>query len=211
MALEPYAKCYFLPESNIMEDFIKFEDINKPDERHALMDQVTGTRLTLESLYGALDKIIVIDTTPEEIQSQFNITKNLAIYTWHSYSLDPVAQLKTYILIEHALKVKFGKEKWPLPKLIKKAISRGWVKDSGFSHVEVDPENPTRYVSKMIETLPDLRNSAAHGSNNHHQNAVGHIKICSEWINQLFSETSEHNNQVSGTPFNSVLGSKYSK
>ncbi|SNC74479.1 hypothetical protein SAMN04487881_2380 [Marinobacter sp. es.048] len=175
-----------------MEKFIEFEDITKPDERHGLIDDLTGTRLTLESMYQALDEIKLVGFVPEEIQSQFNVTKNLTIYTWYSYSLDPVAQLKTYILIEHALKLKFDKENWSFPKLIRKAISRGWIKDSGFSHIEVDPEDDTKYVRKMIGILPSLRNSAAHGSNGLHQNAVGHIKICSEWINQLFSQEDEH-------------------
>lgn len=176
-----------------MEEFLNFEEICEPDERHRLIDQITGTRLTLESLYESLDRIRLIESVPEEIRSQFNITKNLIIYTWFSYSLDPVAQLKTYILIEHALKIKCGKETWPLPKMIKKAISRGWVKDSGFSHVDVDPSDPTKYVRNMVEILPSLRNSAAHGSNSLHQNAAGHLKICSEWINQLFSHEAKHN------------------
>lgn len=175
-----------------MEEFIKFEEIIEPDERHGLIDQLTGIRLTLESLYRTLDGIKLLDSVPEEIQSQFNVTKNLAIYTWYSYSLNPVAQLKTYILIEHALKLKFEKDNWPFPKLIKKAISRGWVKDSGFSHIEADPQDNTKYVRNMIEVLPSLRNSAAHGSNGLNQHAVGHIQICAEWINQIFSPEHDH-------------------
>ena len=178
-----------------MEEFTQFEDINKPDERHALIDQVTGTRFTLEGLYKALDGINLVDDAPEEIQSQFNVTKNLAIYTWYSYSLDPVVQLKTYILIEHALKIKSGKEKWPLPKLIKKAISRGWVTDNGFSHIKADNENPTKYVEKMISILPIIRNTAAHGSNTLDQRAIKHIQICADWINQIFSDNTGHNKE----------------
>jgi hypothetical protein len=176
-----------------MEEFLKFEEICGPDERHRLSDQIIGTRLTLESLYESLDRIRLIESVPEEIRSQFNITKNLIIYSWFSYSLDPVAQLKTFILMEHALKIKCGKETWPLPKMIKKAISRGWIKDSGFSHVAVDPNDPSKYVRKMVEILPGLRNSAAHGSSSLSQNAVGHLKICSEWVNQLFGHETKHN------------------
>ncbi|QYJ99756.1 hypothetical protein [Shewanella psychrotolerans] len=174
-----------------MEEFIKFSEINKPDERHALLEQVTGTRFTLECLYSALDEITLIAGVPEEIQSQFNVTKNLAIYTWYSYSLDPVVKLKTYILIEHALKVKTGKKKWPFPKLIKRAIRSGWVKDSGFRHIEYDELNPDMYVEDMIELLPIMRNAAAHGSNDLYQGAVLYIQICADWINQIFSSKKE--------------------
>lgn len=176
-----------------MEDFIKFEEIVEPDERHRLIGRLTGRQLTLESLYLALADIKLSDSVPEEIQSQFNVTKNLAIYTWYSYSLDPVVQLKTYILIEHALKIKFEKNNWSFPKLIKKAISRGWIKDSGFSNIELDPEDDAKYARSMIEILPNMRNSAAHGSNGLHQHAVAYIKICSEWINQIFSPKHDHN------------------
>lgn len=176
-----------------MEEFIKFEEIIEPDGRHELIDQLTGARLTLESLYQTLDGIKLLKSVPEELQSQFNVTKNLAIYTWYSYSLDPVAQLKTYILIEHALKIRFERDNWPFPKLIKKAISRGWVKDSAFSHIEADPKDDTKYVRSMIEVLPNLRNSAAHGSNGLHQNAVRYIQICADWINQIFSPDHDYN------------------
>ncbi|CAN0562915.1 unnamed protein product, partial [Ectocarpus sp. 12 AP-2014] len=40
-----------------MEEFIQFEKIIEPDERHGLLNQLTGTRLTLESLYRTLDGI----------------------------------------------------------------------------------------------------------------------------------------------------------
>ncbi len=197
--------CGVMVSRNVtMEEFKKFEEINHPDVRHALIDQITGTALTLESLYEALEKIKLIDEVPPEIKSQFNVTKNLAIYTWHSYSLDPVVQLKTYILIEHALKVKFEKNTWPLPKMIKKAINRGWVKDSGFSHVVEDPGDPAKYVREMVEILPGLRNMAAHGSDDLHQKAVGHIQICSEWINQIFSQESEYDKSSKRDAVNSV-------
>ena len=150
-----------------MEEFIEFEEITKPDPRHRLIDQITGTSLTLEGLYKAISNIELIKTVPEELQSQFNVTRNLAVYTWFSYSLDPVVQMKTYILIEHALRLKDNTSEWRFPRLIKKAINKGWIRDSGFSHIVENPEDKIEYCRKLIDVLPELRNSAAHGTRYH--------------------------------------------
>lgn len=171
-----------------MENFKAFIDINKPDERTILLSRPESAESSLKNLYISLESIVLIDTVPCDIKSQFNVIKNLAIYTWHSYSLAPVVQLKTYILIEQALKMRFKKQKWPLPKLIKKAINFGYIKDIGFYHLNEKDPNSIEYVTSMIDVLPKLRNSAAHGSNSLTPNSVGHIQICADWINQLFYE-----------------------
>lgn len=72
-----------------MEQLKSFEEIIKPDDQHSLIDQVTGTRLILRSLYSAIEEIELNESVPEKIRSQFNVARNLAIYTWYSYSFDP--------------------------------------------------------------------------------------------------------------------------
>jgi len=171
-----------------MEELKKFEEILLPDERHVLLDQITGTKLTLEGLYEAVSAINLTEGVPEEIKSQFNVTRNLAIYTWFSYSFDPVVRLKTYILIEYALRLKDGSGEWRLPRLIKRAISKGWIKDKGFRHFKAKSPESTEYCETLIEVLPKLRNSEAHGSNSLDQNAVMHLQICADFINQLFEK-----------------------
>jgi hypothetical protein len=171
-----------------IEEFKMLDAIVVPDERHALLDQITGTHFSLQILHAQLDAMTLIPATPEEIRSQFNVARNLALYTWFSYSLNPIVQLKTYILIEHALKLRLGHDNWPLPKLIRKAISRGLVCDEGFSHLANVEAGSTKYVRNMIDVLPKLRNQAAHGSNMLSQHAVSHLQICTDWINQIYAE-----------------------
>jgi hypothetical protein len=82
-----------------LEQFKPLSEVTKPDTRHALLDEVTGTQFSLEGLHHALRQLALCLEVPEEIHSQFNVARNLALYTWFSYSLDPVVQLKSYILL----------------------------------------------------------------------------------------------------------------
>lgn len=169
-----------------MEEFKNLDQITEPDERHGLLDALTGRRFTLEGLHAAVKGVELCEAAPEEIKSQFNVARNLILYTWFSYSLDPVAQLKTYILIEHALNIKDGGRDRPLKTMLKRAVSEVWISDSGFRHVTFDPKEPQKYCASLVETLPSLRNDASHGSNMLCQGAVSHLQICADFINQLF-------------------------
>lgn len=169
-----------------MEEFKRFEEIITADKGHALIDSLTGTQLTLEVLYDEVERIELNAAAPEEIISQFNVVRNLALYAWFSYSLDPVSQLKSYILIEHALNIKDENQDRALKTLLKRAVSAGWINDTGFRHVTLDPGDPQKYCKTLVEALPLLRNSAAHGSNMLYQGSVSHLKICADFVNQLF-------------------------
>lgn len=169
-----------------MEEFKRLDDITQPDERHGLLGALTGMHLSLEGLYSVVEKIELNQSVPVELRRQFNVARNLTLYTWFSYSLDPVAQLKSYILIEHALNIKDGNRDRSLKKMLQRAVSEGWLLDSGFRHVTFDPKEPQKYCNSLVETLPSLRNEAAHGSNMLSQSAVSHLQICADFINQLF-------------------------
>lgn len=169
-----------------MEEFKPLNQVTEPDVRHALIDALTGTRLSLSGLHAAVGSITLNDAVPEEIKSQFNVARNLVLYTWFSYSLDTVAQLKTYIIIEHALNIRDGLRDRSLKEMLRRAVSEGWIFDSGFRHVVSNPKDPQKYCMKLVDILPSLRNHAAHGSNALHQKGVAHLQICADFINQLF-------------------------
>jgi len=168
-----------------LEEFINLEEVTEPDERHGLIGQVTGCPYSLEILYKEIEPIILSQTVPEGIRSQFNVTKNLALYTWFSYSLSPVVDLKTYINIEYALKLRLRDEKTAFGNLIGKAVDEGLINDAGFRHIDVGGD-PQEYSKRLVELLPRLRNRAAHGSKELHFNCVDTLRICADFINQLF-------------------------
>lgn len=168
-----------------MEEFLKLEEVVKPDMRHGLLGQVTGCPYTLETLYKEIKPIVLNDNVPDDVLSQFNVTKNLAIYTWFSYSLAPVMDLKTYVDMEHALRLKFDDDKTAFRNLIEKAVSQELIVDHGFRHIDLGA-NFQEYSKRLIRTLPNLRNEAAHGSTNLDFNCILSLGICADFINQLF-------------------------
>lgn len=171
-----------------MEEIKTLQNLLEMDERHELMAQITGHILDQDKLHRAVSSIKLNEEVPADIRCQFNVARNMAFYTYFLYSLAPVVQLKTYILIEHALKIKNGKGKPPFKHLIRLAVENEWIQDSGFRHIE-EPNVENEYCKSLIETLPNLRNEAAHGSNTLVGNCVFHLSSCADFINQLWHKT----------------------
>lgn len=171
-----------------METFKKLSEILVIDERHILLSKITGGLLDVELLHQVLSEIVLNDNVPEKIKGQFNVAKNMALYTYYIYSLAPEVQHKTYTIIEYALKIKanVGK-KMMLKKLLIMAIEQEWISDSGFRHLE-NPDNNNSYCKSLVKVLPDLRNSAAHGQSLLLPDCVGHIEKCADFVNQIFKE-----------------------
>lgn len=170
-----------------MEEFKAFDEITQPDARHALLGQITGCPWTLEALYDEISEIELHDDVPEDLRSQFNVIRNLAIYTWYSYSLDPIVELKCHILIEYALKLKEGSEEYkPFPRRLKKALKEGWIQDCGFRQFKSKPKGSQDICKELFEYLPLIRNMHAHGSNYLDQTAIRELQFCADFINQLF-------------------------
>jgi hypothetical protein len=96
--------------------------------------------------------------------------------------------LKTYTLIEHALKLKVKPEKrMMLGKLLRVALNNGWISNAGFRHIE-NPLPDNEWCEAMLKGIPDLRNSQAHGSSMLVGDCLHHIAVCADFINQLFPE-----------------------
>ena len=128
---------------------------------------------------------------PEEIRSQFNVARNMALYQYFFYALAPEVQLKTYTIIEYALRLRAGTgKKLMLKDLIEKANREGWISDASFRHIDNPrPDNP--YCASLTSVLPDLRNAAAHGSKQLTPNCMGHLEKCADFVNQLFAFQSD--------------------
>ncbi len=173
-----------------MEDFKKNDEINLPDERNLLFGSInteTGKfdRLTLERIYRAVELVELSERAPESVRSQFNVAKNLAVYTWYSYSFNQISELKAYSCVEMALKDRLGKHKYGFRGLIKKAVTLGLIQDKGFEVVR-EPSDSNEYSEGLIDIIPNLRNELAHGSTTLHPGAVFTLQWCSDFINQLY-------------------------
>lgn len=164
-----------------MEEFKKFEEITEIDERHKL----TSDPYTLESLHKTLEKIKLSNDVFSNIRSQFDTAKNVTLYSWFSYDLEALAELKTYILIEYAIRQITNDETSNFKTLLEQVVSREWIKDKDFGHVDCNDDSQ-EYCKKKIEAMRRLRNNAAHGKTNLEPGSVMHLLICADFINQLF-------------------------
>jgi len=175
-----------------MEEFTQFSDITTADERNlffAVIDQSSGTsrKLAIKDIYNSINSIELAEPVPDSIRSQFNIAKNLAVYSWFSYSFHQVSEMKAFATVENALKCVLGKHKKGFCGLLIKAVRLGLIKDNGFTHI-AKPNGPEsiEYSEKLPEIMSKLRNNLAHGGTTLHPGSVKNLLICSEVINQLY-------------------------
>lgn len=171
-----------------MEELKSLDELTEMDEKHRLMGAVCGAVPSLEKMHDFLSQERLNRQVPDEIKGQFNVARNMALYSYYFYALAPEVHLKTYTLIEHALKLKVKPEKhMMLGKLLRVALANGWVSDAGFRHIE-NPSPDDEWCKAMLKGIPDLRNSQAHGSSMLVGDCLHHIAVCADFINQLFPQ-----------------------
>lgn len=169
-----------------MEELKSLAALTLMDEIHVLIGGLTGRVPDLSKRYAHVASITMHDGVPEVIRGQFNVARNMALYQYFMYSLAPEVQLKTYTIIEHALRLRIDpSKKTGLAALLTKAAAEEWIRDKGFRHISsADDSNP--YSRALAHVLPQLRNDAAHGSGHLTPDCIGHLEKCADLVNQLF-------------------------
>ena len=175
-----------------LEKFKLLSKITEPDSRnqhYVVTNTKTGESrpMTIEDVYQSVKSISLSESVPDSIKSQFNVAKNLAVYSWFSYSFHQIAEMKAYSVVEAALKMKLGTHKNGFRGLIKKAVNTGLIKDSGFQHIKSDEES-VQYSSQLPGLMSGFRNNLAHGSTKLYPGSVTDLRICADFINQLFNK-----------------------
>jgi len=185
-----------------MEEFKKFEEITLPDNRNTyfvIINQQTGERREygLKDLYEEIKLTELHEVVPEDIRSQFNVARNLSLYTWFCYSFHNVSTLKTYSTVEMALRIRLDKPEKDRPslwKMMKEAINKGLIKDRHFGHImeqSLDGQ-PKPFVEDLPDAIAYLRNLEAHGSTALGPWSLMVLRICADIINQLFDKTKDN-------------------
>jgi hypothetical protein len=166
-------------------------------------------RLRLEDFYSVAETIQLHEGVPETVRNQFQVARNLIVYSWYYYPFNVTAELCAYIAVEHALRIKAGKTDGSstFRRLLKGAVERGWIRDEGFSHLKrlrerirlynegLPPEfqlqttpQAEEYCKAMTQAMPNLRNALAHGETYLHHSGAMTVRICAELANQLFEK-----------------------
>ncbi len=193
-------------EKFAMEELKDFTEVQKPDERQknfVVMNHVSGDcrPRTLRDIYDAAESMKLHNGVPEKIRSHFATAQNLLVYSWFFYPFNVTAQFLAFVTVEYALKeILKPKKNSSFKKLLSLAVEQGLVKDEGFSYFRekqkineqmfretgMEQEVVGSYVKILRETMPNLRNELAHGSHMLHPDGASSVKICAEFVNQLF-------------------------
>ena len=177
-----------------MESLKPLAELTVPDERNLYFVVTEGSagarRLCQEDIYAVVSEIALHAGVPESIRSHFSQAQNLAVYSWFHYPFHVTAQLLAFISVEFALKHRLNSQA-PFKRLITTAVEKGLIKDHGFA-IAAHRENATEpYVQTLIEVMPWLRNRLAHGASMLHNNSVSSLRICADFINQLYASPSD--------------------
>lgn len=174
-----------------MEEFKSLEELTKMDEKHWLQGKVSNAVPDLKKMHEVLSRERLNEEVPNEIKGQFNVARNMALYTYFFYALAPEVQLKTYTIIEFALTLKTDSSKrLRLRDLLQLAVERSWISDAAFRHIE-SPSVSNEWCKSLQQNMRSLRNSQAHGSPILMGDCLLHIQICADFINQLFPGCSD--------------------
>lgn len=181
------------------------DEILEPDpaqEFFVNINKITGetNARTFRDHYSAVESINLTPSVPDDIREHFDTARNLLLYSWFIYRFMPVAELHAYSTVEHALRKRSGKEKYSLKKLLIFAIKAGWIKDKGFRLYNInemplghEPRNDSKdnkdvqaYCKVILDSMPFLRNSLAHGNIMLNFSAFSILAICADIINQIY-------------------------
>ncbi len=166
-------------------EFKEFSELKEFDPRnfyHVFVD--SGERITLEDIYNNIAAIKLNKAVPEKIVTQFDVAKNLAVYSCFVYSFHEPAKMQAYSTLEFALKdvsmEKNQKSKW-LKWMLKKSLKLGLITEKSF----------TRNVSKeqfleMVDIVVYFRNNMAHGTSTLIDDSPEMLRLCSNIINELY-------------------------
>ena len=169
-----------------MSGLKNLSEIIQMDKSHESMATLTGLIPSLEGMHKVLSSYKLHSNVPLDVQKQFDVARNMALYSYFYYALAPEVHHKTYTVIEMALRIKASSnERLMLKALLKKAVDENWISDFGFRHLP-NPTEENLYCKRLIDVMPRLRNNHAHGTNMLFQNCLEHVMIATDLINQLF-------------------------
>jgi hypothetical protein len=167
----------------------------------------------MEELHSAVSLIDLPACAPPSVSKQFQVARNLLLYSWFVYEFATVAELYAYSTVELALRERIGpiSGTWPFRRLLKFALDEGWLQDVGFRRgrervnewlegaderaslaelgMRFEPldMDPQYYARILCNVIPDLRNYLAHGNPARFRGAISTLEYSSEIIGQLFS------------------------
>ncbi|MFC3117197.1 hypothetical protein [Cellvibrio fontiphilus] len=190
-----------------MEKLKALNELCKMDARQSVFpvrDEISQQwrKRTQEETYERISKIQLHENVPEDIRSHFSASLNLLAYSWYCYQFNGTAEFMALVSVEFSLKKIYPSNKYQkFPILLRRAADENLLKDENFKYANQSIEGigavhlippmyfstEKTYVETLVEYLPKMRNSLAHGVISIHNFGIESVFLCSEIINQLFA------------------------
>jgi hypothetical protein len=110
--------------------------------------------MRVEDFHDMLSEVSINDTAPTTVRQEFDVARNVFLYSWFAYELATVAEHHAYGVLEMALRVRSGQPatslKHDLKSLIDIAVAKNWF-DQDDNRVE------------LLKGVVRLRNDLSHG------------------------------------------------
>ena len=210
-----------LNKAEYVEQFKVANDILKPDFFSDLLVKILPDgrqeKVVVADWHNQIASITLHENVPPVIREQYDVAKNVLLYSWYSYRIRMVAWLYSYSVLENALREKYKNTTGRSPglcQLLEKAVQDGLLNDSGFymtkyketvvseqiegdticrqvEYIEIpesERKESTKYIKGLCKSIPRLRNSLAHGEHMILSEVLTPMFINSEIINMLFKE-----------------------
>jgi len=210
-----------LNKEEYVEQFKIADDILKPDFFSNLLVKIhpdgRQDKAVVADWHNQIASITLHENVPTVIREQYDVAKNVLLYSWYSYRMRMVAWLYSYSVLENALREKYNNTSGRsigLHRLLEKAIQDGFLNDSGFhmtkykenvvseqaegdiicrqvEYIEIpesEREGNTKYIKNLCKSIPKFRNSLAHGEHMILSEVLTPMFINAEIINMLFKE-----------------------
>lgn len=161
---------------------------------HAVLDALTGERrpICLQDMRSMVAPIQLTPGVPPSIREQFDIARNAFVYSWFVYEFATLAEQQGYAVLEMALRHRLDPAAPPnttrspgLAKLLKTAITRGWLSEADFQIPSISGAGGTMC---SLDLIPLFRNHVMHGNIQlMPQGTPEVLRLCADIMNKLFA------------------------
>lgn len=158
-------------------------------------------RMSFADFEEQVTDIAIPPAAPEHVHDLLVTAKNLILYSWYYYPFATTASLQSMVAVEAALRIRIpDKPKESLKSLLKSAVAKGIITNDGFprwksyqtacQEIHGQPKVTGNFTKILIDTLPEFRNTMAHGNRYLDDSGFLHLDVACEAIAQLFPTNS---------------------
>ena len=187
------------------------KEVTRPEGRslrlHYLPESQEPVPFTLEIHHELVVSLALDPPVQIIVHSEFDVARNLLLYTWFESSFMHPAELQAFASLELGLRLRLCgwehlRDGPGLRKLLRQALNRGLIRDehicpyprlTGFGQAwsqeqGVDApefEAVRSYVDVLCEEIPAVRNRLAHGHAGWAGTAFATLSTCRDLLNRL--------------------------